>query len=146
MPPTSKKLKGQIGLGLFVCLSIYIFFQTWILVKKKNHTSHTPNPTPPLPPTRIFFLVRFGYFIKNPLSGFIVKENFTYPSPPPPPPRSPTEKIIHLCNVLWILVQSDTVNGLILFGGRCDLYIMVQRLCLVSLTISNRKTSYRSLK
>ena len=33
-----------------------------------------------------------------------------------------------------------------LFGGHCDLYIMVQRFCLVSLTISNRKTSYRSLK
>ena len=42
--------------------------------------------------------------------------------------------------------QSDTVNDLILFGGHFDLYIMVQRFCLVSLTISNRKTSYRSLK
>ena len=30
--------------------------------------------------------------------------------------------------------------------GHCDLHIMVQRFCLVSLTISNRKTSYRSLK
>ena len=61
-------------------------------------------------------------------------------------PHPPTEKIIHLCIVLWILVQSYTVNDLILFGGQCDLYIMIERFCLVSLTISNRKTSYRSLK
>ena len=32
MPPTSKKLKGQIGLGLFICLSMY------------------PLPPPPPPP------------------------------------------------------------------------------------------------
>ena len=62
-----------------------------------------------------------------------------------PPP--PTENIIHFCIILWILVQSDNVNDLILFGGHCDLYIVVQRFCLVSLTISNnRKTSYGSLK
>ena len=60
-------------------------------------------------------------------------------------PHPPTKKIVHLCIILWILVQSYTVNYLILFGGHCDLYIMVQRFCLVSLTISNRKTSYRSL-
>ena len=48
--------------------------------------------------------------------------------------------------ILWILVQSDTVNDFILFGGPCDLYFMVQRFCLVSLTLSYRKTSYRSLK
>ena len=57
---------------------------------------------------------------------------------------------VHGCNttmqILWTLVQSYTVSDLILFGGHCDLYIMVQRFCLVSLTISNRKTSYRSLK
>ena len=58
----------------------------------------------------------------------------------------PPKKIIHLCIILRILVQSDTVNDLILFGYHCDLYIMVQRFCLVSLTISNRKTSNRSLK
>ena len=37
---------------------------------------------------------RFG-FCKKSLSGFFVKENFTYPSrqpPPPPPPYQPTEK------------------------------------------------------
>ena len=95
--------------------------------------------------------VRFGFFIKKKsLSRFFVKGNFTYPShhppPPPPPPHPATEKIIHLCIILWILIQSDTVNDLILFGGHCDIYIMVQRFCLVSLTISNRKTSYRSLK
>ena len=28
--------------------------------------------------------------------------------------------------ILWILVQSDSVNDLILFGGHCDLYFMVQ--------------------
>ena len=67
-------------------------------------------------------------------------------NPPPLSPYPPTEKIIHLCIILWILVQSNTVNDLILFGGQCDLYIMVQRFCLVSLTIHNRKTSYRSLK
>ena len=27
--------------------------------------------------------------------------------------------------ILWILVQSDTVNDLILFGGHFDLYFMV---------------------
>ena len=43
------------------------------------------------------------------------------------------------------LVQSDIGNDLILFGGHCDLYIMVQRFCLVSLTIFNKKTSYRSV-
>ena len=43
-------------------------------------------------------------------------------------------------------MQSYTVGDLILFGGHSDLYIMVQRFCLVSLTIFNRKTSYRSLK
>ena len=48
--------------------------------------------------------------------------------------------------MLWILVQSDTVNDLILNGGHCDLYIMVNRFCLVSLTIFIRKTSYGSLK
>ena len=38
------------------------------------------------------------------------------------------------------------MDDLILFGGHCDLYIMVQRFCLISLTISDRKISYRSLK
>ena len=28
--------------------------------------------------------------------------------------------------ILGILVQSDTVNDLILFAGHCDLYFMVQ--------------------
>ena len=41
----------------------------------------------------------------------------------------PPKKIIHLCIIIWILVQSYTVNDLILFGGHCDLYIMVQRFC-----------------
>ena len=58
----------------------------------------------------------------------------------------PPKKIIYLCIILWILVQSYAVNDIILFGGHYDLYIMVQRFCLVSLTITNRKTSYRSLK
>ena len=81
--------------------------------------------------------------LKKSLSGFFVKENFTYPSRHP---QLPTKQKIHLCFIHWILVLSDTVNDLILFGGHCDLYIMVQRFCLVSLTISNRKTSNRSLK
>ena len=62
------------------------------------------------------------------------------------PPTYQQKKIIHLCIILWILVQFYTVSDLILFGGHCDPYIMVQRFCLLSLTISNRKTSYRSLK
>ena len=69
-----------------------------------------------------------------------VKQQYNQPRPPS------QKKIIHLCIILQILVQSNTVNDLILFGGHCDLYIMVQRFCLVSVTISNRKTSYRSLK
>ena len=28
--------------------------------------------------------------------------------------------------ILWIHVQSDTVNDIILFAGHCDLYYMVQ--------------------
>ena len=43
-------------------------------------------------------------------------------------------------------IQSDTVNDLILLGGHFDLYIMAQRFSIVSLTISNRKTLYRSVK
>ena len=65
---------------------------------------------------------------------------------PPHSPNPSTEKIIHLRIILWILVQSYTVNDLILFRVHCDLHIIVQRFCLVSLTISNRKASYRSLK
>ena len=126
----------------------HFFFQTWILLKKKSLTLATPHPLPSHPSE--FFFVRFGFFIKKSLSRFFVEENFTYPSRHPPPPphthtHTRTEKRIHLCIILWILVQSDTINGLILSGGHCDLYIMVQRFCLVSLTISNRKTSYRSL-
>ena len=114
-------------------------------MKKRSLTLATPLPHP-LPHTRFFF-ARFGFFIKkkNHFSDSVKKENFTYPSRHPRP-HPPTEKIIHLRIILWILVQSDTVNDLILLGGHCDLYIMVQRFCLVSLTISNRKTSYRSLE
>ena len=37
-----------------------------------------------------------------------------------------TSNIIkHEGTIFWILVQSDTVNDLILFGGHCDLYFMV---------------------
>ena len=35
---------------------------------------------------------------------------------------------------------------IILFGGHCDLYFMVQRLFLLSQIVSYRNTSYRSLK
>ena len=31
--------------------------------------------------------------------------------------------------MLWILVQSDIVNDLILFVGHCDLYFMVPLVC-----------------
>ena len=34
------------------------------------------------------------------------------------------------------------MNVLILFVGHCDLYFVVQCFCLVSLTLSYRKTSY----
>ena len=40
--------------------------------------------------------------------------------------------------MLWIIVQSDTVNDLILFVGYCDLYFMAQWFCLLSLALSNR--------
>ena len=110
-------------------------------IVKKSLTLATAPPSP-LPTARICF-VRFGFFIKKSLSGFFELENFIYPSRHPHPP---TEKIIHLCIILWILVQSYTVSDLILFGGHCYLYIMVQRFCLVSMTISYRKTPYRSLK
>ena len=39
--------------------------------------------------------------------------------------------------ILWILVQSDIVSDLIFFAGHCDIYFM---------TLSYRKTSYKSLK
>ena len=102
------------------------FFQTWILLKKKEKKSltlATPHPLPSQPPDSF----RFEFFLKK-ISLILAAT-----------PTHPPKKIIHLCIILWILVQSDT------FGGHCDLYIMVQRFCLVSLTISNRKTSYRSL-
>ena len=139
-------------LNKFTCTSQS--FLTLTLSKKnsdlesfeKNITDPSHIPTLPLPPTRIYlfiFFVRFGFFYKkNSLSRFFVKENFTYPSRHHPP----TENIIHLRIIFWILVQSDTVDDHILFGGHCDLYIMVQRFCLISLTISDRKISYRSLK
>ena len=82
---------------------------------------------------------------KKSLSGFFV----SYPSRPHPPTEknySLAENNDSLMPHTLELVQSYTVNDLILFGGHCDLYIMVQRFCLVSLTISKRKTSYRSLK
>ena len=43
--------------------------------------------------------------------------------------------------ILWILVQCGTVNDIILYIDHCDLYFMVQWFCLVSLTLSYRKTS-----
>ena len=109
--------------------------------EKKNYPSHTPTPSHP---PDFFFFGYIWILYKKSLSGFFVKESFTYHNRHLSHP--PTEKIIHLYIILWILVRSDTVNVLILFGGHCDLYIMIQRFCLVSLTISNRKTSYRSLK
>ena len=42
------------------------------------------------------------------------------------------------CITLWILVQFDTVNDLILFVGQCDLYFMVQLFCFISLALSNK--------
>ena len=47
-----------------------------------------------------------------------------------------------ICTILWILVQSDTVNDPILFVGDCDLYFMSLWFYLVSLTLSYKKTSY----
>ena len=41
-----------------------------------------------------------------------------------------------------ILIQSDTVNDLILFVGHCDLYYMVQWFCLISLSLSDRYASH----
>ena len=119
-----------------------IFFQTLILFeKKKKKRSRSLSTPPPLPfPAARFFFVRFGFFIKIHFPDSLYKKISLILT------ATLTEKIIHLCIILWILVPSDTVNDLILFGGHCDLYIMVQRFCLVSLTISNRKTSYRSLK
>ena len=106
----------------------------------------TPTP-PPLHAARIFFFIfcyiwilyeknHFPYILYKTISQILAAT----------PPHPPTEKKNHLCIILWTLVQSYTVNGLILFGGPCDLYIMVHRFCLVSLKISKRKTSYRSLK
>ena len=89
-----------------------------------------------------FLFVRFGFFIQKITFSILCIRKFHLSYPPP----THRKKIIHLCIILWILVQSYTVSDLILFGGHCDLYIMVQRFCLVSLTISNRKISYRSLK
>ena len=45
-----------------------------------------------------------------------------------------------------ILVQSETVNDLIQFGVHYNEYFMVHFFGLVSLTLSYRNTSYRSLK
>ena len=54
MPPTSKKVKGQIGLGLFVCPSIY------------PHAPYHPSPftpPPPPPPRKKFYTTGMGYNI-----------------------------------------------------------------------------------
>ena len=87
--------------------------------------------------------MRFGFFIKNYFSDSLCKKISLIIAATP---THPSKNIIDLCIILWIFVQSDTVNDLIQFGGHCYLYILVQRFCLVSLTISNRQTSYRSLK
>ena len=96
MPPTSKKLKGQIVLGLLVCPSI-------------NPPTHPP--VPHLPPLPNYFLFRFGFWKKNKITcsshllprpprpprpsrpkkikfGFIVEKKITYSSPHPLTPRT----------------------------------------------------------
>ena len=52
MPPTSKKLKGQIGLGLFVCSAIY-------------PPPPQPRPTPSLPPPPPPPKKRVEFFVKK---------------------------------------------------------------------------------
>ena len=108
--------------------------------EKKLLTLATPHRIPSQRPE--FFFVGFGFFIKQIHFPYSLYKKISLILAASHPPK----KIIHLCIILWILVQSYTVNDLILFRGHCDLSIMVQRFCLVSLTISNRKTSYRSLK
>ena len=120
MPPTSKKLKGQIGLGLFVCPSIY----------PSRSPTHPVQPCPPPPPpkkkNKSFF--KFGFFVKRnrSLVGLKVKVTLMHcyapnfeeveganwfgtvslsihlprptPSnpPPPPPPPPPKKKNIYI--------------------------------------------------
>ena len=83
MPPTSKKLKRQFGLGLFVCPSIY------------------PNPPSPAPhpPKKKFFLD---------LDSF---KKIYYSSPPPPHPSpiaSPQNCFFFILNLDSVLKHSLT--------------------------------------
>ena len=57
MPPTSKKLKGQIGLGLFACLSIY--------PPTPPHCAQTPTPRKKEEIFLFCFIFRYGYFVKQ---------------------------------------------------------------------------------
>ena len=78
--PTTKKLKGQIGLGLFVCPSIY----------------PSPNPHSPPPPPREKTKTKTKVFLD--LDSLYKK--FTYSSPPPfhtpPPPATRKKKYFKL--------------------------------------------------
>ena len=109
MPQTSKKLKGQIGLGLFICPSIFpptpstpprphpipplrrswrgnlVWACSSIHPSTPQHTHPSPlrpPPTPPPPPKNTKCLFRFGFCVK--------KKKLTLPlpaSPSPPPPK-----------------------------------------------------------
>ena len=128
----------------------FFLFQTWIhLEKKKKKTLSTPPPLP-LPPTRIFF-VRFGFFIKKiHFSGFFVKENFSYPSHQPSPPPPPKKYLFSLTppppppkKYLFSLTLSMTSYYLEVTMTYIS-WSLVQRFR--DFALSNRKTSYRSLK
>ena len=84
--PTTKKLKGQIGLGLFVCPSIYpspnpppppakkqkkknkkkkVFLDLDSLYKKFTYYSHPPFIPPPPPRKKQYFQLRFRIHSKK---------------------------------------------------------------------------------
>ena len=97
MPPTSKKLKGQIGLGLFICPSIYShppplphpllpqkkFYYRFRLLEKERKFTYSSSP-PTLQKKKLFFF-RFG---------FIIKKNLLTPAPITPLPDPKKKKFI----------------------------------------------------
>ena len=105
--------------------SMIIYFQHHIF-------HHTLFPTPP--PHR---------------SPKLFRSNTPHPptSTPPPPPPNNEWSIPYISSTIqktsiipWIMVQSYTVNDLILLIGHCDLYFMVHWFCLISPTLFSHHT------
>ena len=102
-------LRRRIGKLVWVCPSSYasppqkkiFFYKFWFFVNKITHSIPPPRKKftysiTPLPPQKIFFLLRF--FVKK----------FTYSSPRPPPlPTNPAPPPPPKKNLDWILLKNS---------------------------------------